>query len=165
MDVNPYQPPVAQFVTPHDPSMQLLASRGSRFGAALIDGLAVGLANLGLLWGMGIFEQMMRRPDDLGLVATAGAIGFALWLGIQLAFLRSGQTLGKRMVGIRMVDYETGGPVPLGRLVLLRYLPVQLISLVPVVGRILPLVDVLFIFGGEQRCLHDLIAGTKVVQA
>ncbi len=27
------------------------------------------------------------------------------------------------------------------------------------------IVDILFIFGSERRCVHDLIAGTKVVEA
>ncbi len=47
----------------------------------------------------------------------------------------------------------------------LRYLPTQVIVAIPVVGALYALVDALFIFGAEQRCLHDLIAGTKVVLA
>jgi hypothetical protein len=31
------------------------------------------------------------------------------------------------------------------------------------VGPYLSLVDVIFIYGSERRCLHDLLAGTKVV--
>ena len=36
-----------------------------------------------------------------------------------------------------------------------------LIGIIPGYG----LVDVLFIFGAERRCLHDYIARTKVVEA
>jgi uncharacterized RDD family membrane protein YckC len=32
------------------------------------------------------------------------------------------------------------------------------------VNLILPLLDALFIFRQDRRCIHDLIAGTKVVQ-
>jgi hypothetical protein len=32
-------------------------------------------------------------------------------------------------------------------------------------GSILPLVDALMIFGDQRRCLHDHLAGTKVVVA
>lgn len=165
MDVNPYQPPVAEAEPPLDPGMQRLASRGSRFGAALIDSIAALAVNGVLLWATGLFDEMMRNPNDLSLVLTTSAMGFVVWLVIQIAFLRAGQTLGKRIVGIRMVDYQTGKPASLGTLVFLRYLPVQVVAAIPVVGNILPLVDVLFIFGAEQRCVHDLIAGTKVVQA
>jgi hypothetical protein len=35
-----------------------------------------------------------------------------------------------------------------------------LLGIIPFYG----FVDVLFIFGQERRCLHDLIAGTRVVQ-
>lgn len=165
MDVNPYQPPLAEPNPPLGHGTELLASRGARFGAALLDALVVGGVNGILLWQLGLFDELMRKPDDLGLVAGTSVLGMVIWLAIQIAFLRVGQTLGKRIVGIRMVDYETGGPVPLGRLIVMRYLPVQIIAAIPVVGRILPLVDVLFIFGAEQRCIHDQIAGTKVVQA
>jgi hypothetical protein len=37
--------------------------------------------------------------------------------------------------------------------------------LIPGVGRWMPLIEILFIFGEERRCVHDLIAGTKVVIA
>jgi uncharacterized RDD family membrane protein YckC len=162
MEMNPYQPPIAE--SPRTDGPQLLASRGSRLGAALLDALAVILVNGTILWQTGLFEKMMRRPD-LGVTLTVSAIGFGVWLAIQIAFLRSGQTLGKRLVGIRMVDHQTGEPASLGQLVVMRYLPVQLVGLVPVVGSFLPIIDVLFIFGADQRCIHDHIAGTKVVQA
>ena len=37
------------------------------------------------------------------------------------------------------------------------------IGLIPIVGGIFPWVDALFIFGDEQQCVHDKIAGTKVI--
>jgi uncharacterized RDD family membrane protein YckC len=46
----------------------------------------------------------------------------------------------------------------------LRYLPVQLITNVPLAGPVLNLVNVLMIFRGDRRCGHDLIAGTRVVK-
>jgi hypothetical protein len=38
------------------------------------------------------------------------------------------------------------------------------VSLIPTLGGLLTLVDALFIFGGSRRCVHDLIAGTKVIR-
>jgi uncharacterized RDD family membrane protein YckC len=163
MDDNPYRPPVAELQPPLGHGSEL-ASRGARFGAALIDAIVVGGVNGIVLWQLGLWDELMRQPDDVGLLAGSSALGIGIWLVIQLAFLRVGQTLGKWIVGIRMVDFDTGGPVPLGRLILVRYLPVQVVAAIPIIGRILPIVDVLFIFSADQRCVHDHLAGTKVVQ-
>jgi uncharacterized RDD family membrane protein YckC len=38
------------------------------------------------------------------------------------------------------------------------------VALIPVIGGFLPLVDVLFIFRHDRRCIHDLLAGTNVVK-
>ena len=59
-------------------------------------------------------------------------------------------------------------PPSLARIVLLRALPLMiagvLLSFVPP-GNIVLLIDGVVIFGHERRCLHDYIAGTKVVKA
>ncbi|UKE68407.1 RDD family protein [Xanthomonas cerealis pv. cerealis] len=75
---------------------------------------------------------------------------------------RTGQTWGKKLLSIRIVDLH-GEPPPLWRLIVLRYLPTQLLSLVPVAGNVYALLDALFIFRHDKRCLHDIIAGTQVV--
>jgi hypothetical protein len=66
-------------------------------------------------------------------------------------------------VGIRIARLDNTVP-NLGRVVLLRYAPMSVASLVPGVGGLLNLIDVLMIFGSERRCLHDRIAATKVVR-
>ena len=45
----------------------------------------------------------------------------------------------------------------------LRYLPTAVVTQIPLIGSILGITDILFIFGQERRCVHDLIAGTKVI--
>jgi hypothetical protein len=35
--------------------------------------------------------------------------------------------------------------------------------MIPFIGNFVNLADALFIFGEEHRCLHDHIAGTKVI--
>jgi uncharacterized RDD family membrane protein YckC len=76
-----------------------------------------------------------------------------------------GQSIGKLVVGARIVDYNSGQILPLLKLIGLRLLPVTIVALIPVVRSFAGLADVLFIFGSKQRCVHDLIAGTKVVDA
>ena len=63
---------------------------------------------------------------------------------------------------IKIVDLQ-GDQVGISKLYFLRYLFFSLVSQVPQVGGLIGLVDVLFIFGKERRCLHDLLAGTRVV--
>jgi uncharacterized RDD family membrane protein YckC len=74
-----------------------------------------------------------------------------------------GQTIGKKIVGIRIADLNNNIP-GFAKVLGLRYLPIQAAALIPIVGFLYPLVDVLFIFFPDRRCLHDLIAGTKVVK-
>ncbi|MOA70690.1 RDD family protein [compost metagenome] len=52
----------------------------------------------------------------------------------------------------------------LGNLLLKRYLVWWLLAYVPIVGMFLVLVDYLFIFRADRRCLHDRLAATRVVQ-
>jgi hypothetical protein len=54
-----------------------------------------------------------------------------------------------------------GGNPGFNRVIVMRGIVNGILSNIP----FYVLVDVLFIFGSEQRCLHDLIAKTKVVQA
>jgi uncharacterized RDD family membrane protein YckC len=74
-----------------------------------------------------------------------------------------GQTIGKKIVGIRIVDLDNNVPA-LAKILGLRYLPTRAAALIPIMGSIYSLVDALFIFFPNRRCLHDLIAGTKVVK-
>lgn len=93
------------------------------------------------------------------------AVGFAVFVVVQgFPLHHYGQTWGKRILGIRIVDLDGAKP-PLGRLLTRRYVPIQVANLIPVVGPLLVLVDTLMIFRADRRCAHDLIAGTRVVKA
>jgi uncharacterized RDD family membrane protein YckC len=48
--------------------------------------------------------------------------------------------------------------------VLIRGIVNWIIGAVPMFGGLYSIADVLFIFGKDRRCLHDLLAGTRVVQ-
>lgn len=37
------------------------------------------------------------------------------------------------------------------------------LSLIPAIGQLFAVIDTLCIFWEDRRCIHDLIAGTKVV--
>jgi uncharacterized RDD family membrane protein YckC len=132
-----------------------LASRWSRLGAAVIDLLATFV--LGFIAGI-----FMVASEALGaIVLVVGGLTLA---GFQIYLLTTrGQSIGKIVLGIRIIKQDGGSP-GFVRAALLRWIVPGLIGAIPYLGLIVSLVDVLFIFGPEQRCLHDLIAGTIVVK-
>ena len=152
-----------------------LADRGSRFVAALIDGL---LGALCMIPGIIIIFTSAASIDPQSLASPTAMIHFALagfvvmmlgLLGYQIgmAFMiaSSGQTIGKKAMGIRIVLYENGKLPGVVNGWVLRWLVPFAIGQVPYIGSLFGLVDILFIFGEEKRCIHDLIASTKVVVA
>jgi len=161
---NKYAPPRAPVGDMSDADDEL-ATRGARFAGAFIDGLIVAL----LIWPYLLSTDYWAR-------ANAGTIGVSDLLGISLVSMilflvlhgyllqKYGQTIGKRIVGTRIVSSADNQIIQLGKVFSLRYVPIQLASVIPVLGTFLPIIDVLFIFREDRRCLHDLIAGTKVVK-
>lgn len=126
-----------------------LASRGSRFGAALIDGLCGAIP-----YALVALNTLPSPVRLLGVAALFGLIGYQIYL-----MGTRGQTLGKRLLGIRVVLNDThvnGGWVPN---VLKRGVGVGLLNFIPLFF----LVDSCFIFREDRRCIHDFIAGTVVV--
>ena len=86
---------------------------------------------------------------------------------------RFGQTVGKRIMRIAIVSSKDMGgdeilfelqSVPLRRLLLLRapFFALLFVAIIPPL-LLLPVFDLLFIFGGSRRCLHDWLSGTVVV--
>jgi uncharacterized RDD family membrane protein YckC len=75
-----------------------------------------------------------------------------------------GQTLGKALMSVRVVDHDDGRNPGFVRVILLRQLLPGVITALPCLGKVFWLADCLCIFGEERRCLHDIIAGTKVVR-
>jgi uncharacterized RDD family membrane protein YckC len=72
------------------------------------------------------------------------------------------QTIGKHYMGIRIENLD-GTQATFSTIFLKRMLPIQVVGIIPSVGSIIAgLVNPLFIFGKDKRCLHDYIAKTKV---
>ena len=76
-----------------------------------------------------------------------------------------GQTIGKIVRGLRIVRFEDGSNPGFVKAVLLRTFLWAVITAVPLVGPLVGLVGILFIFRDDQRCVHDHLAGTRVVPA
>ncbi|MGW5266135.1 RDD family protein [Microbispora sp. NPDC004025] len=150
------------------------AARRHRFAAFLVDNLILLAANtlIGLVLGTAAQPEAGEAdylttlldpyaeggwPLQIAIIAANAAyfwVQHALW----------GQTPGKRLYRLKVVAAATGA-TPAHRQVGIRTLVHPLLSsAAPYLGPVLYLVDALWIFGDPgRRCLHDVIAGTVVV--
>ncbi len=149
-----------------------VAGIGSRFIAALVDSILLGLLllvlNIALLMGLAAISpdgnpMTAEQSDDwlAGLlIALYALLNFAIFWGYYLLFewLWQGQTPGKRVVRLRVVSID-GSPVS--------FVPVAVRNLVRVVD-FMPIgygVGVVTMFCNRQsRRLGDFSAGTLVVK-
>lgn len=137
-----------------------LATRKQRLLAIVLDSVLISGA-----FAIAAYEELPEPVRFLGF--AAGAAIFAA----NLFYLATrGQTLGKKAVGIKIVLLETrenGGFVAnVLKRGLLAGLPYFVLTLAaPVAGAVYIWADILLIFRGSRRCLHDQIAGTVVIQA
>ena len=147
-----------------------LAGRGSRLGAVIIDSIILIPTLIGIAMITGFWDEIMPRmasgiPLSLKENLIMFLVGQSIFLILNGSFLANyGQTIGKRVMKIKIVDME-GNNLGLIKLYSLRYLTFSLFSQIPVAGGLISLVNSLFIFGKERKCLHDRLAGTQVIQA
>lgn len=159
---NPYQPPGTE-VVPEVKGDPLLPSRWKRLGAALID-MAIGIVcaipvflyqsyALGIPWG----ETLPFEHEVIGFIYSAAAF-FAV-NGYLL--IKRGQTVGKLALGIKIATAYYTKPSLFSLTVIRTYAPWLLAYNEWLL--LLGLVDVLFIFRKDKRCVHDHVARTIVV--
>lgn len=154
---NPYAPPSAAVDTawanPTPALHQPLAERGTRLGAAIVDGMLYVVP--AIFAGIGFGAELI----PLGLLGFVGIFALAIYQWYLIS--TTGQSLAKKWMGIRIV-MEDGSPVDFVHGVLLRSWVIGVANqIIPFFG----LVDALMIFGEQRRCLHDHIASTKVIVA
>ena len=163
---NPYAAPSALVGDIAKEGALTKASRGARLGAVLLDSVPIAVAAIAAAIMLPATQRAGGGISPAGtgiLIALAlAAVAFAIYQLVQLH--RTGQTWGKKLLGIRIVRKD-GSRAGLGRIFWLRYFVPGLINNIPLVGAVFALVDPLFIFGEERRCVHDMIADTIVVDA
>jgi len=154
-----------------------LASWGSRVGAAIVDWLIVGIPAIVLFVVIVGGTIGLTGDDDSSAWAVLGAS--LLWIAVAFALVllyaptlmaregsHNGQTLGKQMVGIRVVrdsgESMNFGWAALRELVVKGFLVGFASSIIP----LLPwLLDVLWpLWDDENRALHDMVVSTHVVR-
>lgn len=168
---NPYAAPTAEVRdAPTDDSM--LAGRGARLGASFLDGLVAFLLVYlpmivvvgfgGMVGESGQFNYALLLSGAVLLACLPGAlllIGLTWWL-----VHRNGQTIGKKLVGIKVVRGDSSRAT-VARIFWVRNVPFWVLSIIPVVGSLISLVDALMIFRSSRQCLHDQLADTIVIRA
>jgi len=161
-----YQAPEAEL----DTNVQYpttLASRWQRLAASIIDGIILMIFVLPVFYAAGYFypayfqEENFLQQFILNIVAGLASVTVFLLINARLLFSR-GKTVGKNLMGITIVD-SFKHTIPERNNLLKRYAFYFFIGYVPLVGGIISLVNVLFIFGKEKRCIHDNVASTMVV--
>lgn len=160
-----------------------LASRLRRLTATLIDMLLVPAVTLLLVLVTGATEDAEDYASFSGLslsILGLAVLSYLLLNGYTL--FRSGQTLGKKLLGIAITvpkQLSNGSwhiePAALWRLILIRALFFPLLFLIPGLAvtpfftlpwliAMLPVIDQVLIFSRNRRTLHDYLAGTAVTK-
>jgi len=143
----------------------VLASRWSRLWASLIDCLTIAPITILLMYYSAGFDGVLEGIEpSQAYTLTIALISTVIFLIIHGKFIvRDGQTLGKKAQNIKIVT--TAGQHADIPVLAKRYGFYWCIPQIPVIGAIINIVNILFIFSKSKRCLHDYVGGTKVVIA
>ncbi len=159
---NPYAAPQAQ-VEPEARLEQPLASRWLRLAGVLLDTVILLVLTIPVMiyfiWDR--IEEGLTVPEEFAWAAFSMGV-FLLCNGYLL--FRNGQTLAKSILGTQIVSVHTGRPIGGVGLILKRYFIPAIFGVIPGLKYIYGLLNVLLIFRDDKRCLHDHIAGTKVIR-
>ncbi|WP_185650488.1 RDD family protein [Clostridium sp. DJ247] len=111
-------------------------------------------------YGIGIGSYLLRANDS-EIIKIVGSILMFVITITQIALLSvSGQTIGKKILKIKIVKAHTntnGGFIR-------NYLVRSFLNLILYGTVIYGIIDIISIVRKDRRCVHDLIAGTKVVK-
>ena len=115
-----------------------------RFAGAFIDGILIG-----------IVSGILRAATSYGVGTSLGLVVGAVYFTAMIGSVR-GQTVGQMAMGIRVIDFNTGGPIGYGR-AFIRWLVSLISAAVFLLGYLWMLWD------KEKQCWHDKAANDVVV--
>ena len=172
--VNPYSPVSSQagggaFAAGRGQGSREIAGVGSRIAGALVDGLFTNLfVGIGIGVAYLLFFASGQEPTQTQIYLTFAIVGVAALIPVIINIVlisKSGQSLGKKVVGTRMVDQETYDQVGVVQGYLIRSIGFGLITGLPFVGGFIAIADIIYLFIGNHQTLHDKLAKTLVVTA
>jgi len=141
-----------------------LATRIQRLLASIIDGLILITITFPLMY------FTLTLSSSIIEVFFISLLSYLIFILINYKFLvDDGQTIGKKILKIKIVNLE--GEVPSKKHLSIRYFLLFILHKLPLTGMartimgILALINILFIFGKDKRCIHDHIAKTIVIKS
>lgn len=154
---NPYQSPASQVVSEHAVLALQYGGFWRRVGASIIDTMLILLITspvLYFLYGASVFTEQAGTHGPLEFVIS---YIFPAVASITFWIYRSA-TPGKMMLGLKIVDADSGGPCTTGQLIG-RYLGYYVSILVAGLGFIW------VAFDKRKQGWHDKLAGTLVIRS
>ena len=151
-----------------------LASPWARLAAWIIDALIYFVVIIvAVLIGFAVASVILSDIGDsfnlagVAVMVVLSVLALLIVFIIQMVLLATrGQTIGKIIMKIRIVEAQTGAHPGWARLILLRTIVngiiISVLNILPGAGGAYFLVDSLFIFREDHRTIHDLFAGTRV---
>lgn len=115
-----------------------------RFVGLIIDAILLGIVEA-------ILRSILGAGAGTGLYVVVSVVYFTVMIGSS-----RGQTVGQMAMGIRVIDFSTGGPIGYGR-AFVRWLVAILSGVVLLLGYLWMLWD------REKQCWHDKAANDVVV--
>lgn len=170
MSANPYEAPQASLGKPSEIDVDVLAARSTRFVASMVDSFIIFFVTLPIQYLLGsLIDEIPWAMLNVIFVFLTYAIIFGM---NGYLMYNDGQSIGKRLFKIQVVDASSEKLLPLFRIFVIRacwLLPLALLLMLVtfVIAQTIWLVVILFdslpIFGPDRRCMHDYLAGSKVV--
>lgn len=187
---NPYATPSAQLRTDDTIDEVQLASRGKRLLAIILDSIILGISVFVFIILISVIvvsisgneaEPLFDRLLEYAFAPTETFVWTNLLnvfaylqvlIPLSIYFLVNGyllatrgQSIGKLLLRIAIVDNDTHEVPPLSRIFLRRYLIIDAILIVNIfLSMIVELVDLLSIFRRDRRMIHDMLANTVVIE-
>lgn len=104
------------------------------------------------------------HPFGLGEIALILELPVLMWVLLQSVFIGlQAQSIGKWMLGVKIIVVNGDPPDVIRGMIVRTVTPLALFCILPYLGLLAAIIDALYVFHPDHRCLHDHFAATRVV--